>query len=126
MTNSVRATIIMLAWKWPKNLPITRAWAIEILYILDIAVSPGCLGLEWDTSRLYPTNNALLKDLDKLGCIKFIRRYLTESMIIFANNAITEKQKEGLEEIIGELSKCKGMIDAYKWKNQKQREIKNV
>ena len=123
MNATVRATIILLAFRWPKHIPLTRAWCVEILYIMDKAIRPGCLGLDWDTRHVYPINKELLQDLDKLGCISAIQRSLTEEMVQMACRDITSSQSFALEIVATNLSSCDKVIEAYEWKNKMKMEI---
>jgi len=124
MNESIRATIILLARQWPNRFPITRAWTVETLYIIDKVIRPGCLGLNWETRGHYPINHELLHSLDEVGCISGLRVRLKPESVDFAETKVTQEQKEALMELHSQWLEYKDIGGLYIWKAKIKASIK--
>ena len=124
LSEQQRLAVLYLVLKWPTNIPLTKAWAVESVFLID-KENNDALGLEWNL-QYYARCLRLEKALDQLGCLRTIKNTLEKHDTSFSSDSGDKPIRDAIDKYVEDLSSCVTLADAYQIRSRVKNTIKAV
>jgi hypothetical protein len=110
----IRFSILYLIYYFPKFMPITKKWMLNLLWILDNRIYKKTLIPDWTKRWDIMYSQKIVDEFSEIGCLNLFKDKIKKELIEKNSSSVDPELLKALESLVAKMNECNSIIEFYK------------